>query len=171
MRAGSSLSRWRLATRTSVAASMRSTSTLVIVFQKARVVFGSTRCFGSPSSETMATSLAPDLHDLEVLRGNRRVRLGEQQRLVGGDLRARDLDDLRRQAAAVVERDEAARAEQTLEPAIAHEECPLVVLDDNLELEQHDTVSNQSVFFSHAYDDRSKQVAGRSPTPRPRASA
>ena len=83
-----------------------------------------------------------DLHDLEVLRGNGRVRLGKQQRLVGRDLRARDLDDLRRQAAAVVERDEAARAEQTLEPAIAHEECPLIVLDDNLELEQHNTVSN-----------------------------
>ena len=84
-----------------------------------------------------------DLHDLEVLRGNVRVRLREQQRLVGGDLRARNLDDLCRQAAAVVERDEAARAEQTLEPAIARQECPLIVLDDDLELEQHNTVSNQ----------------------------
>ena len=86
------------------------------------------------------------LHDLEVLRGNRRVRLGEQQRLVGGDLGARDLDDLGRQAAAVVERNEAARAEQALEPAIAHEECTLVVLDDNLELEQHDTSPIRSHF-------------------------
>ena len=83
-----------------------------------------------------------DLHDLEVLGGNGRVRIGKQQRLVGRDLGARNLDDLRRQAAAIVERNEAARAEQTLEPAIAHEECPLIVFDDNLEHEQHNTVSN-----------------------------
>ena len=83
---------------------MRSTSTLVSVFQNARVVFGSTRCLGSPSNETMATSVGAGLHDLEVLRGNGRVRLGEQQRLVGGDLGAHDLDDLGRQAAAGVER-------------------------------------------------------------------
>ena len=38
-----------------------------------------------------------------------------------------------------------ARAEQTLEPAITGEKRPLVVLDDNLELEQHDTVSKVRV--------------------------
>ena len=42
-----------------VAVSINSTSTLVSVFQNARVVFGMTRCFGSPSNETMATSLGP----------------------------------------------------------------------------------------------------------------
>ena len=122
---------------------MRSTSTLVIVFQNARVVFGSTRCFGSPSSETMATSLAPACTISKCSAATAGCAFANSSALSAGDLRARDLDDLRRQAAAVVERDEAARAEQTLEPAIAHEECPLVVLDDNLELEQHDTVSNQ----------------------------
>lgn len=45
-----------LATRASVAASMRSTSTLLIVFQHARVVFSTTKCFGTPSSVTMASS-------------------------------------------------------------------------------------------------------------------
>ena len=59
MRDRSSRSRCFLATRTSVPASMRSTSTLVIVFQKARVAFGLTRCLASPSNDTMATSLAP----------------------------------------------------------------------------------------------------------------
>jgi hypothetical protein len=83
------------------------------------------------------------LHDLEVLRGDRRMRLSEQQRLVRGDLRTRNLDNLCRQAATVVERDEAARAEQTLEPAIAQQKCTLIVLDDDLELEQHNTVSDQ----------------------------
>jgi hypothetical protein len=83
------------------------------------------------------------LHDLEVFRGDVGVRLGKQQRLVRGDLRTGDLDHLRRQAATVVERDKAAWTEQTLEPTIAHEECPLIVLDDDLELEQHNTVSDQ----------------------------
>ena len=71
------------------------------------------------------------------------MRLSEQQRLVSGDLRTRNLDNLRRQAATVVERDEAARTEQTLVSAIAHQKCTLIVLDDELELEQHNTVSNQ----------------------------
>src|SRR5215475_10939913 len=71
------------------------------------------------------------------------MRLGEQQCLVDGDLCARDLDNLCRQPATVVERGEAAWAEQALEPAIAHQKCTLIVLDDDLELEQHDTFSNQ----------------------------
>jgi hypothetical protein len=83
------------------------------------------------------------LHDLEVFRGDVGVRLGEQQRLVRGDLRTGDLDHLRRQAATVVERDKAAWTEQTLESAIAHQKCTLIVLDDDLELEQHNTVSDQ----------------------------
>ena len=99
-----------MATRTSPPASMRSTSTLVSVFQKARVVLGSTRCLGSPSKETMATSVGAGLHDLEVLGGDSRMRLGKQQRLVGGDLGAHDLDDLGRQMPERVERREAARA-------------------------------------------------------------
>ncbi len=88
------------------------------------------------------------LHDLEVLRGNRRVRLGDPQRLVGRHLRAHDLDDLRRQMAAEVERHEAARLEHAHEAAVARQERALVVLDDNLELEQHDTVSNPFLVIS-----------------------
>ena len=82
------------------------------------------------------------LHDLEVLGGDRRVRLRHQQGLVGRDLRTRNLHHLCLQAAAVVERHEAARLEHAHEAAIARQERALVVLDDNLELEQHDTVSN-----------------------------
>ena len=126
---------------------MRSTSTLVSVFQNARVVFGMTRCLGSPSNETMATSLAPGCTISKLSSATSGCVLRQQQRLVGRDLRAHDLDDLGRQAAAEVERHEAARAEQTLEPAIARQKRPLVVLDDNLELEQHDTVSNH-FFYS-----------------------
>ena len=148
---------------------MRSTSTLVIVFQNARVVFGRHQVLRLAVERDDGDLVGARLHDLEVLRGDVRVRLGEQQRLVGGDLRARNLDDLRRQAAAVVERDEAARAEQTLEPAIAHQECPLIVLDDNLELEQHNTVSNrQSVSQSVTTCSAGRRLH---PTPRPRASA
>jgi hypothetical protein len=86
--------------------------------------------------ETAAT------RDLEMLRGHRRVRLSEPQRLVGGNLGACNLDGLRAEPVAVVERHEAARTEHTLKPAIAREECTLVVLHDDVELEQHDTVSN-----------------------------
>jgi hypothetical protein len=48
-----------------------------------------------------------------MLRGHRRVRLSEQQRLVGGNLGACNLDGLRAEPVAVVERHEAARTEQT----------------------------------------------------------
>jgi hypothetical protein len=92
---------------------------LVIVFQNVRAVFGSTRCFGSPSSETMATSFGPNLHDLEVLRGDRRVRLGEQRRLVGGDLGARDLDGLRGEMAAVVERRRSGPSKRSNRPSMS----------------------------------------------------
>ena len=163
MRAGSSLSRWRLATRTSVAASMRSTSTLVIVFQKARVVFGSTRCFGSPSSETMATSLAPTCTISKCSAATAGCVLANSSALSAAISARATLTTSAVRRPAVVERDEAARAEQTLEPAIAREECPLVVLDDNLELEQHDTISNSVSPFHVSLATVQQQVAGRIP--------
>ena len=73
------------------------------------------------------------LHDLEVLGGDCRVRLDKQQRLVGGDLGAHDLDDLRRQMPVGVERREAPRRQQPLETPVTGQKCPLVVLDDDLE--------------------------------------
>ena len=118
---------------------MRSTSTVVIVFQKARVVFGSTRCFGSPSSETMATSVGPACTISKCSAAIAGCVLAIRSALSAGDLRAHDLHDLRRQMAAEVERHEAARLEHAHEAAVARQERALVVLDDNLELEQHDT--------------------------------
>ena len=78
-----------------------------------------------------------------MLGGNGRTRAGNQQRPIGWHLRAHHPDHLRGQAAAVVERHETARAEQPLEPAIAREKRALVILDDHLELEQHDTLPSQ----------------------------
>jgi hypothetical protein len=103
VRAGSSLSRWRLAMRTSAMASIRSTST-----------FGDRlpirpRCVRQHQVLRLAVErddgdlVGANLHDLEVPRGDCLVRLREEQRLVGRNFSARNLDDLCRQAAAVVE--------------------------------------------------------------------
>src|SRR6185295_18779197 len=94
-----------------------------------------------------------ELHDLEIVVGDIRVRLRQQQRLVRRNLRARDLDGLGCQAAAEVERHEAAGAEQTLKPAIAREKRPLVVLDDHPELERHDTVSNHFFYSPSPHEE------------------
>ena len=82
-------------------------------------MLGSTRCFGSPSKDTMATSLEPGVHDLEVLLGDRQMRPLQQQRLFRRDLGAHDLDDLRGEVAPGVEGREAARLQKPHEAAVA----------------------------------------------------
>ena len=111
------------------------------VFQNARVLFGMHQVLRLAVERDDGDLVGAGLHDLEVAP---RPRPGACLRDAAAPCRpaifgAHDLDDLGRQAAAVVERREAARAEQTLEPAVTREERTLVVLDDNLELEQHDT--------------------------------
>ena len=62
-------------------------------------------------------------------------------------------------------RHEAARAEQTLEPAIAREERPLVILDDHRELEQHDT---SPILQCISLQLHARLANGRSPAASPR---
>ena len=140
LRVRSSLSRWRLATRSSAPASIRSTSTWVSVFQNARVVFGRTRCLGSPSNDTMATSLAPVCTIAKFASATPACVFSISSALSAAISRAHDLDHLGLQPAARIERREAAGAEQPLEAAVARQERALVVLDDHLEHQRgHDT--------------------------------
>jgi hypothetical protein len=69
--------------RTSAAASMRSTSTLVIVFHNARVGVRQGQMLRLAFERDDGQLVGAGLHDLEMLRGHGRMRLGEQQRLVG----------------------------------------------------------------------------------------
>lgn len=72
----------------------------------------------------------PCLDDGEILLGEVRLGLGEQQRLLGRDLGAQDLHHLDGELAQGIELDEPARLEQAHEAAVAAQEGALVILDD-----------------------------------------
>ncbi len=130
------------------------------------------------------------LHDLEIALGEAGVDLLDQQRLLGGDLGALHAHHLGHQVAAGIERGEAARAEQTLETAVARQEGALVILDDNSgEKGRAEHVRTPITSSSMAYtaignrqsaidflrfptaDAEPKKVAGHFPTPLTRAPA
>ncbi len=121
--------------RSSEAVSIRSTSTCVSDFQKARVVLGSTRALGSPSKETMATSLGPACTISKFCSATGRwVRCRSSAR--SGAISARTaLTTSTLEMAPGVERGEPAGLQKAYEAAVTSEESPLVVLDDNLEPE------------------------------------
>ena len=148
MRARSSLSRWRLATRISVPVSMRSTSTLVIVFQNARVVFG--------SDEVLR--LAVERDDGDLVRAGLRTISKCSSATVGCVFASSSALSAAISARTTLTTSAVRRRRKSnarsgpgradVEPAIARQERPLVVLDDDRELEQHNTFSNLRCHFS-----------------------
>jgi hypothetical protein len=75
----------------------------------------------------------PGLHDFEMLRRQRRLRVLHHQRTLGRDLGANDLEDLDRQRTLEIKGGIFTGAEQLHEPTVLGQKGAFVVLDDHFE--------------------------------------
>ncbi len=112
------------------------------------------------------------LDDLEVALGDVGLELGEKERALGRKLGAQDLHHLDREAAEGIDLGEAARMQQALEAAVAHQEGALVVLDDDSGPKGGPVHCTYSLLHTSARPGSpGRKVAGRPPTAMTRAPA